>query len=76
MNARGAGDAAQLVRGLHDRNGFILKPCITLAAIVHACKTSTGKVGSERSEVQDHFGQCSKFEAGLRYKGPCLKKKN
>lgn len=72
MNARGTGDVAQLVRGLPDRNGFILKPCITLAAIVRAYNTSTGKVGTERSEVQDHFGQCSKFEAGLGYKGPCL----
>ena len=59
MNAKGTGDVAQLVKGLCDMNGFILKPCITLAAIVYACNTSAGKVGSERSEVQDHFGQCS-----------------
>lgn len=59
MNASGTGDAAQLVKGLRDMDGFILKPCIASAAIVHACNTSTGKVGSERSEVQEHFGQCS-----------------
>lgn len=72
MNARGAGDAVQLARGLRDRNGFILKPCITLAAIVHAYKTSTGKEGSERAEVQDHFGQCSEIDI----KEPFSKKKN
>lgn len=43
MNARGSGDVAQLVQFLPEMNGFTLKPCIKVAAIVHACNPSTGK---------------------------------
>lgn len=45
---------------------------LNLGLVAHACNPSTWDRQARESRVQGHPQLCSKFEASLDYRGPCV----